>query len=216
MLPLPLVPQPTEALLRRLVESQGAVPLSFELFPPRTEARRTALLETVDRLAPVAGEGFSVTMGAGGTTRTGTQDTAVSVARRSGRPVTAHLTALGLSREEALSAADKLWHAGITRILALRGDRPRVVQGPLPPGFAHAADLVAALRGSHGFEIAVAAYPEKHPRRRRSRRTWTTSRKSSMPAPARPTASSFWTPPPTAGFSRPAPGTSSTRRSCRG
>ena len=62
MLPLPLVPQPTEALLRRLVESQGAVPLSFELFPPRTEARRTALLETVDRLAPVAGEGFSVTI----------------------------------------------------------------------------------------------------------------------------------------------------------
>jgi methylenetetrahydrofolate reductase (NADPH) len=158
-----LVEQPTDALLRRLVESRGAVPLSFEFFPPRSEARRDALRETVDRLAPVASEGFSVTMGAGGTTRTGTHDTAVEVARRTGRPVMAHLTALGLSREEALEAADRLWRSGVRRVLALRGDRPRAVQGPLPPGFAHATDLVAALRARHDWTIAVAAYPEKHP-----------------------------------------------------
>lgn len=163
MHPRPIVHQPTEALLRRLVESQAAIPLSFELFPPRSEPRRQALLETVDRLAPVADDGFSVTMGAGGTTRTGTHDTAVAVAGRTGRPVTAHLTALGLSREDALAAADGLWQAGIRRVLALRGDRPRAVQGPLPPGFAHAADLVAALRARHDWQIAVAAYPEKHP-----------------------------------------------------
>ncbi|EPX76588.1 methylenetetrahydrofolate reductase [Salipiger mucosus] len=159
----PLIPEPTDALLRRLVESRGAVPLGFELFPPRSAERREALRETVERLAPVAGKGFSVTMGAGGTTRTGTHDTAVEVARIAGRPVTAHLTALGLSREDALAAAEGFWEAGITRILALRGDRPRAVQGPLPPGFAHAADLVAALRDCHPFEISVAAYPEKHP-----------------------------------------------------
>jgi len=159
----PIVPQPTDALLRRLVVSEGAVPLSFELFPPRSQRRRAGLEETVDRLAPVADDGFSVTMGAGGTTRTGTHDTAVEVARRTGRPVTAHLTALGLSRGEALETADALKEAGIRSILALRGDRPRAVQGPLPPGFAHAADLVAALRARGDFEIAVAAYPEKHP-----------------------------------------------------
>lgn len=157
------ISQPTDALLRQLFETGGAVPLSFELFPPRTEARRAALLETVDRLAPVAEDGFSVTMGAGGTTRTGTHDTAVEVARRGGRPVTAHLTALGLSKAQVVEATDGFWEAGITRILALRGDRPRDAAGPLPPGFAHAADMVAALAARHPFEIAVAAYPEKHP-----------------------------------------------------
>ena len=159
----PLVEEPADALLKRLVVSQGAVPLGFELFPPRSAARREALLTAVDRLAPAADAGFSVTMGAGGTTRTGTHDTAVAVARRSGRPVTAHLTALGLSKDQALEAADGFWEAGITRILALRGDRPRAVQGPLPVGFAHASDLVAALAARHDFEITVAAYPEKHP-----------------------------------------------------
>ena len=155
--------QPTDALLRRLAESGGAVPLSFEFFPPRTEARRTAVLEAADHLAPLAEHGFSVTMGAGGTTRTGTHDTAVAVAERTGRPVTAHLTALGLSKAQALETADRLRKAGIRRILALRGDRPRAVQGPLPPGFPHASDLVAALSARHDFEISVAAHPETHP-----------------------------------------------------
>ncbi len=159
----PQLEQPTDALLKRLFEKDGAVPLSFELFPPRTEARQLALQETVDRLAPVAEDGFSVTMGAGGTTRTGTHDTAVEVARRSGRAVTAHITALGLTEAQVLEAAEGFWAAGITRILALRGDRPRATAGPLPPGFAHAADLVAALAARHPFEISVAAYPEKHP-----------------------------------------------------
>lgn len=160
---MPRLAQPTDALLQRLYEAGGAVPLSFELFPPRTEERRLALRETVDRLAPVAEDGFSVTMGAGGTTRTGTHETAVEVARRSGRAVSAHLTALGLTEAQVLEAAEGLWEAGITRILALRGDRPRATAGPLPPGFAHAAELVAALAARHPFEIAVAAYPEKHP-----------------------------------------------------
>jgi methylenetetrahydrofolate reductase (NADPH) len=77
--------------------------------------------------------------------------------------VTAHLIALGLTKEQVLEAARGLWESGITRVLALRGDRPRAATGPLPPTFAHAADLVAALRALHPFEIAVAAYPEKHP-----------------------------------------------------
>lgn len=155
--------QPTDALLQRLFEAGGTVPLSFEVFPPRTEERRLALQETVDRLAPVADDGFSVTMGAGGTTRTGTHDTAVEVARLSGRAVTAHVTALGLTETQVLDVAEGLWAAGITRILALRGDRPRAAAGPMPPGFDHAADLVAALTARHPFEISVAAYPEKHP-----------------------------------------------------
>jgi len=148
--------------VKRLVQSDGRVPLSFEFFPPKTNARLELLYETVDKLAPVAGDGFSVTMGAGGTTRTGTHDTAVQIAKRCGRPVTAHLTALGISAEEALSCADGLWSSGITRILALRGDRPKDM-AEAPPGFEHATDLVEALEDQHPFEISVAAYPEKHP-----------------------------------------------------
>ena len=153
--------QPRDALLQRLQAEAQRVPLSFELFPPRSAARRHDLDTTVDNLAPVATAGFSVTMGAGGTTRTGTHETCVVVADRSGRPVTAHLTALGLTKAEALETADGLWQAGITRILALRGDRPRA--GPVPPGFAHASDLVAALAARHPFDLSVAAYPETHP-----------------------------------------------------
>lgn len=158
-----LIDGPYENLLQRLVESQGAIPLSFELFPPRSAQGGERLRETVERLGPAASEGFSVTMGAGGATRAGTHDTAVEVARLSGRPVTAHLTALGLSRDEAMEAADRLWDAGVRRILALRGDRPTAARAPLPAGFAHARDLVGALRERHPFEISVAAYPEKHP-----------------------------------------------------
>lgn len=155
--------QPTDALLRNLFEECPELPLSFELFPPRSAESREHLAETVERLAGAATAGFSVTMGAGGSTRTGTHETAVETARLSGRPVTAHLTALGLSREEVLETADRLWDDGITNILALRGDRPRAAAGPLPPSYPHACDLVAALRSRHDFDIAVAAYPEKHP-----------------------------------------------------
>ena len=154
--------QPAEALLKRLFQSGGQVPLSFEFFPPKTALAREHLLEAADRLAPVAGDGFSVTMGAGGSTRSRTQETAVAIAERCKRPMTAHITALGMSKTEALSCANDLWSSGVKRILALRGDRPKVMT-EIPSGFDHASDLVRAISRQHPFEIAVAAYPEKHP-----------------------------------------------------
>ena len=133
------------------------------MFPPRSAAGRTGLAETVDRLADVASGGFSVTMGAGGGRRAGTHETALEIARRSGRPVMAHLTALGQSRSDVLDTAECFWRDGITSVLALRGDPPRS-GGPIhDEGFSHANELVAALKQQHDFRIAVAAYPEKHP-----------------------------------------------------
>ena len=67
-----------------------------------------------------------------------------------------------MGTEEALSFADGLWSSGINRILALRGDRPKDMAAT-PSGFEHAHDLVKALSDRHPFDIAVAAYPEKHP-----------------------------------------------------
>ena len=155
--------QPKEALLRGLYEMRGRIPLSFEVFPPKGPDGRQALQETVDQLAPMAGHGFSVTMGAGGATRNRTIDTATEIAFRTGRPVMAHLISLGLSRDEALTTAEELWGRGIRRILALRGDRPKGDTSTIPSGFEHASELVAALRKRHDFEIAVAAHPETHP-----------------------------------------------------
>ena len=139
------------------------LPLSFEMFPPRSAAGHSALAETVDRLADVATGGFSVTMGAGGGARAGTHETAVEIARRSERPVMAHLTALGQSRSNVLETAECFWRDGITSVLALRGDPPRAGTHIHAQGFKHANELVAALRRQHDFRIAVAAYPEKHP-----------------------------------------------------
>lgn len=158
----PLIHQPTDALLKRLFRSEGRVSLSLEVFPPRTDAQRALLDDVVDRLAPVAVDGFSVTMGAGGATRKGTHETALAIAKRCGRPVRAHLTTLGMCKEETLSFSDRLWSSGINRILALKGDRPKDMVD-VPPGFGHANNLVKALANQHPFEIAVAAYPEKHP-----------------------------------------------------
>lgn len=139
------------------------LPLSFEMFPPRSAAGDAALAETVDRLADVATGGFSVTMGAGGGTRAGTHETALEIARRSDRPVMAHLTALGQSRSDVLETAECFWRDGITSVLALRGDPPRSGRHYHDEGFNHANELVASLRRQHEFRIAVAAYPEKHP-----------------------------------------------------
>ena len=139
------------------------LPLSFEMFPPGTKKGRANLAKTVDRLGGFATAGFSVTMGAGGSAKHGTVETAVEIAERTGRPVKAHLIALGHSREGALEEADRFWNAGITRVLALRGDAPRSKGSRTEDGYRHASDLVAALRKRHEFEISVAAYPEKHP-----------------------------------------------------
>jgi len=156
--------QPTDALLRALHDDCARLPISFEMFPPKTPAARADLLGTAGRLAGVCPAGFSVTMGAGGTARTGTLETALDIAQATGTPVTAHLTALGLSRETIADTAERFWQSGITRLLALRGDAPEdIPPEDLPESYEHAAGLVRALRDMHEFDIAVAAYPEKHP-----------------------------------------------------
>jgi methylenetetrahydrofolate reductase (NADPH) len=138
------------------------LPLSFEMFPPGSEAGRAALAETVERLADVASGGFSVTMGAGGSTHGGTHETAKAIVESSGRPVMAHLIAMGHNRADALEMAEQLWQDGISSILALRGDLPRE-GGMSTDSFSHASELVAALKERRDFDISVAAYPERHP-----------------------------------------------------
>jgi methylenetetrahydrofolate reductase (NADPH) len=138
--------------------------VSFEFFPPKSDAAEATLMETVTRLAPLAPDFVSVTYGAGGTTRDRTFGIVTRIQDGSGLPTASHLTCVGASREEIDGVARALWAAGIRRIVALRGDAPGGAPYQVrPDGYAYAADLVAGLRRVAPFDISVAAYPEVHP-----------------------------------------------------
>jgi methylenetetrahydrofolate reductase (NADPH) len=140
--------------------------VSFEFFPPKTEAMEKALWEAVERLAPVRPIFFSVTYGAGGSTRQRTHETVVRLKKETGIDPAAHLTCVGATQPEIDEVAQAYWDAGIRHIVALRGDPPSGMGGkysPHPGGYANAAALVAGLKKIGDFQISVAAYPEKHP-----------------------------------------------------
>ncbi len=136
--------------------------VSFELFPPKTDAGEATLTRVVDQLASAKPAYFSVTYGAGGSTRDRTARVVDMVRDRTGRPVAHHLTCVGASRDEIDRLARGLHEEGISRIVALRGDLPEG-QRLAPDGYGDAAELVAGLRRVADFDISVAAYPEVHP-----------------------------------------------------
>ncbi len=138
--------------------------LSFEFFPPRTDALEQQLWTCIDRLAPLAPRFVSVTYGAGGSTQARTHATVARLARETALVPAAHLTCVGATREEVDAVARQYWAAGVRHIVALRGDPPPgTAYAPHPGGYDFAADLVAGLRRIADFEISVAAYPETHP-----------------------------------------------------
>jgi len=139
--------------------------VSFEFFPPGTEAMEKTLWESIDHLSVLKPRFVSVTYGADGSTR---QRTHAAVARiRSETDLTAapHLTCIGASRGEINDIAREYWDMGVRHLVALRGDPPRDVARyiPHPDGYAYASDLVAGLKKIAEFDISVAAYPEVHP-----------------------------------------------------
>jgi methylenetetrahydrofolate reductase (NADPH) len=140
------------------------VQVSFEFFPPNDEAMERTLWASIERLAPLAPRFVSVTYGADGTTRDRTHRVVARVLRETSLTAAPHLTCIGASRGEVLDVARRYWELGVRHIVALRGDPPAGSRyQPRADGFAHAADLVAGLRGVADFEISVAAFPETHP-----------------------------------------------------
>jgi methylenetetrahydrofolate reductase (NADPH) len=138
--------------------------ISFELFPPKSDAAIAAFDATVDALDALKPAYFSVTYGAGGSTRDRTRAIVERVAAHTGRPVAHHLTCVGADRAEIDAIARDLWENNVRHIVALRGDPPdgaRYV--PRPDGYAFAADLVEGLMRIADFELSVSAYPETHP-----------------------------------------------------
>lgn len=141
------------------------VSVSFEFFPPKSDAAAETLWSAIKRLEPLRPEYVSVTYGAGGTTRERTHSTVTRIARETSMAPAAHLTCVGSSREEIAEIAKEYLDAGVTHIVALRGDPPEGANRyePHPEGYAYASDLVAGLKQVGDFEISVAAYPETHP-----------------------------------------------------
>lgn len=139
--------------------------VSFEVFPPRSIDASFKLWETAQALAPLEPRFFSVTYGAGGSTRDLTHDAAYTLHKSSGLPVAAHLTCVGASKAETLAMAQRFAKAGVTDIVALRGDAPEGQDHftPHTDGFANSCELIEALAQSGQFTMRVGAYPEKHP-----------------------------------------------------
>jgi methylenetetrahydrofolate reductase (NADH) len=135
--------------------------VSFEFFPPGDDAGAAHLWAAIKHLAPLRPRFVSVTHGADGSTRTRTQECVRCIADETDLTVAPHLTCIATAREDVLSLAQSYWREGRRHIVALRGDSPLMAGGTA--GFAHAADLVRALRGVGDFEVSVAAFPEGHP-----------------------------------------------------
>ncbi|MGP5064432.1 methylenetetrahydrofolate reductase [Psychrobacter celer] len=139
---------------------------SFEFFPAKTEQGGQKLLNTYDELNKLAPSYFSVTYGAGGSTRSRTLDIVQTLCARGDTDIAPHMSCIGDDKVEIAGLLDHYKALGIKRLVALRGDLPsgQVGMGELP----FALDLVKFIReysGEH-FRIEVAAYPEMHPQAR--------------------------------------------------
>jgi methylenetetrahydrofolate reductase (NADPH) len=141
------------------------ISVSFEFFPPKTDAMGAQLWECIERLKSLHPRFVSVTYGAGGGTRERTHDTVTRIRRETDLEPAAHLTCVAATKEEVNEVAKRYWDEGIRHIVALRGDAPdgQKPYQPHPCGYAYAVDLVKGLKKIADFEISVAAYPENHP-----------------------------------------------------
>lgn len=150
--------QITEQDTRRTVELR----LSFEFFPPKTDKGREKLQSVSEILQSVSPDFFSVTYGAGGSTRDNTKGI-VKTMKDQGYSVAPHLSFGGDSEESMIALLQDYKDLNVDRIVALRGDMPSGIGGS--SHMVHANELVAFIRKHFGdtFHLEVAAYPEIHP-----------------------------------------------------
>ncbi|MFL9710996.1 methylenetetrahydrofolate reductase [NAD(P)H] [Methylobacillus sp. Pita1] len=136
--------------------------ISFEFFPPKTAEGMAKLRAARDQLAVFNPKFFSVTFGAGGSTRDRTLETVIDI-QQAGYEGAPHLSCISADKAEIRALLEQYKQQGIKRLVALRGDIP---SGEVSAGdFRYASELVAFIRAETGdwFQIEVAAYPEFHP-----------------------------------------------------
>ena len=136
---------------------------SFEFFPPKTEVGEQKLAEVHQQLALLNPDFFSVTYGAGGSTRDGTRQAVLNI-HNAGSNAAPHLSFGGSTEQEILTLLNSYKDLGINRLVALRGDIPSGTGGA--NSFYYANELIEFIRSRTGdhFHIDVACYPEIHPK----------------------------------------------------
>ncbi|OZI72108.1 methylenetetrahydrofolate reductase [NAD(P)H] [Bordetella genomosp. 12] len=136
---------------------------SLEFFPPRDIAAQERLVRAAKQMLAIQPRYVSVTFGAGGSTRAGTEDT-VRTLTNLGCDAAPHLSCIGASREQLREILNNYRQAGVHRVVALRGDLPSGMGGDAGE-LRYASELVRFIREETGdwFHIEVAAYPEMHP-----------------------------------------------------
>ena len=149
--------------------ADGRLSLSFEVFPPKTDALFDSIRSATEEIATLSPSFMSVTYGAGGGTSRYTLDIAKNIKERHGVPTLAHLTCVSSSRETVKARISDIISSGIENVMALRGDIPTEMMDTDRSGwdYTHAIDLVRELRES-GADLCIGAacYPEIHPESR--------------------------------------------------
>ena len=142
----------------------GRTPVSCEFFPAKTPEGERALVEkVVPRLKALNPAFFSVTYGAGGSTRDKTLGIVEAIQQQHQVPTMAHLTCVGSTREDIGAVLDEAKRRGVDNILALRGDPPPGEAFTKPEGgFEYSYELVEHIRARDEFSIGVAGFPEGH------------------------------------------------------
>ena len=138
---------------------------SFEFFPPKTEKGEENLMETAKSLAQTGPAFFSMTYGAGGSTRDKTIDLAQKIQQATRVDTVCHLTCVSQSKNDIRNVLDEIESLGLANIMALRGDPPQGETNwePHPDGFHYAYELVQEIRKYKDISVAVAGFPEIHP-----------------------------------------------------
>lgn len=142
--------------------NEDRINISFEVFPPKTDAGFEKVLDATDIMAGLNPAFISVTYGAGGGTSKNTAKIAQHIKEELGVESLAHLTCASSTKDEVRSVIKNLTEIGIENILALRGDIPEDMQFPTENRFRYASELVEEIRGSGDFCVGAACYPEGH------------------------------------------------------
>lgn len=138
--------------------------VSFEVFPPKKDGDFNSAFEVVGKLSRLQPELISVTYGAGGSQSKKTLEIASYVQNKYHVPAMAHMTCVGSRREEIKKLCEEFMSHGVSRVLALRGDRPKTMTDEQFDGreFIYATDLIRYLKENTGLHVWGACYPETH------------------------------------------------------
>jgi len=142
--------------------TDGKVHISFEVFPPKTDAKFESVQNAVDEIAKLAPSFISVTYGAGGGTSKNTVKIASHIQNDLEVDSIAHLTCVSSTKEEVRQRVQEMKENGIQNILALRGDIPAESEFPIPNQYKYAYELIEDIKSQGDFCIGAACYPEGH------------------------------------------------------